>query len=245
MQYLVFLLLILLIILVLWWLLPSKGKYGEMVVSGILSHLPNEEYKVINNLLISQNGKTTQIDHVVVSQYRIFVIETKNYKGRISGNTDSEYWLQNVYGHKYQFYNPIRQNQGHILMLNRMLPDIDPKLFVSIIAFSGKASLNVNTSEPVVYWNQIGNVIGSFQRKWLSVEEAQKAYNTLLAANIDSKEDRQQHVRNVRGRIVKNQTAVANGRCPRCGGQLVPRDGRYGRFYGCSNYPRCRYTHEW
>ena len=30
--------------------------------------------------------------------------------------------------------------------------------------------------------------------------------------------------------------------CPRCGGQLMKRSGRFGTFYGCSNFPRCRYT---
>ncbi len=30
--------------------------------------------------------------------------------------------------------------------------------------------------------------------------------------------------------------------CPRCGGQLIKRNGRFGPFYGCSNFPKCRYT---
>lgn len=30
--------------------------------------------------------------------------------------------------------------------------------------------------------------------------------------------------------------------CPRCKGELVRREGRYGSFYGCSNFPSCRYT---
>jgi len=30
--------------------------------------------------------------------------------------------------------------------------------------------------------------------------------------------------------------------CPECGGPLVIRWGRYGKFIGCSNYPKCRYT---
>ena len=30
--------------------------------------------------------------------------------------------------------------------------------------------------------------------------------------------------------------------CPRCGGELIKRSGRFGPFYGCCNYPRCRYT---
>jgi restriction system protein len=32
--------------------------------------------------------------------------------------------------------------------------------------------------------------------------------------------------------------------CPECGGKLVERKGRRGRFYGCSNYPKCRYTRD-
>lgn len=30
--------------------------------------------------------------------------------------------------------------------------------------------------------------------------------------------------------------------CPKCGGNLVERTGEYGKFYGCSNYPKCKYT---
>lgn len=30
--------------------------------------------------------------------------------------------------------------------------------------------------------------------------------------------------------------------CPRCGGNLIDRNGKFGSFYGCSNYPKCKYT---
>ncbi|MBR2303349.1 MAG: topoisomerase DNA-binding C4 zinc finger domain-containing protein, partial [Clostridia bacterium] len=30
--------------------------------------------------------------------------------------------------------------------------------------------------------------------------------------------------------------------CPRCGGALTERDGKYGVFYGCSNFPKCKFT---
>lgn len=32
------------------------------------------------------------------------------------------------------------------------------------------------------------------------------------------------------------------GVCPKCGGELIMRDGKYGSFIGCSNFPKCRYT---
>lgn len=30
--------------------------------------------------------------------------------------------------------------------------------------------------------------------------------------------------------------------CPQCGSKLVERKGKYGKFLGCSSYPKCRYT---
>jgi len=30
--------------------------------------------------------------------------------------------------------------------------------------------------------------------------------------------------------------------CPKCGGKLVERTGKFGPFYGCSNFPKCKYT---
>ncbi|MFC2476129.1 MAG: topoisomerase DNA-binding C4 zinc finger domain-containing protein [Catonella sp.] len=30
--------------------------------------------------------------------------------------------------------------------------------------------------------------------------------------------------------------------CPRCGGSLKLRNGKFGSFLGCTSYPDCRYT---
>ena len=242
--YFVIIILALVAFICLIWFLPSKGKAGEMRVAKILSKLPEEEYRVINNLLIKQGNKTTQIDHVVVSEYRIFVIETKHYRGWIYGDANREYWTQNIYGNKYDLWNPIHQNQGHIRALRRVLTDIPPGVFVSIVTFSRQASLDIRNSENVIYWDELKKLICSYQRKLISTEQAQNAYETLSAANIDSKDNQKQHVRHVREQISKREETIAKGRCPRCGGELVLRKGTYGPFYGCSNYPRCKFTHK-
>ena len=103
------------------WLRSSKGRIGEQRVAHILGRLPKDRYRVINNLLLrTSSGSTTQIDHIVISEYGIFVIETKFYKGLIYGGENSEYWTQNIYGHKYSLRNPIatpyirtRDTSGH------------------------------------------------------------------------------------------------------------------------------------
>lgn len=90
-----------------------KGKVSESLVNQRLLELP-DEYVKLNDLLFESNGHTTQIDHIVVSPYGVFVIETKGYKGWIMGGENTEYWTQVIYDSKHKFYNPIRQNEGHV-----------------------------------------------------------------------------------------------------------------------------------
>ena len=220
----------------------SKGRRGEKQVAALLSLLPKDKYKVINDLLIQRGGYSTQIDHVVVSVYGVFVIETKYYRGWIYGGENSEYWTKNVYGHKYDLRNPLWQNEGHIKAVSRLLDDPGLVPIYSIVAFSSQAKLKVDRSLPVMYWHQVVPYIRRYKEAVMSESYAEEIYNTLLAANVEDKGARKQHVQNVKLNKQRRDDAVASGRCPRCGGKLVLREGRYGRFYGCSNYPKCNYT---
>ena len=76
-----------------------------------------------------------QIDHVVVSIYGIFVIETKNYSGWIFGDENSQYWAQVIYKTKNRFYNPILQNRGHIKALQGLLQDYSHIRYIPIVVF--------------------------------------------------------------------------------------------------------------
>ena len=103
-----------------------RGNIGEAVVSGRLGSLPNDVYKVINNVMLpTVDGATTQIDHVVVSRYGIFVVETKDYGGWIFGGENQRQWTQSFRtrwgADKYRFQNPIRQNWRHIYTMSDLL----------------------------------------------------------------------------------------------------------------------------
>lgn len=228
------------IIILLLRLLPSKGKVGEMRVASILKKFPVDRYKIINDLLLTSNGYSTQIDHIVISIYGVFVIETKFYQGWIYGGENSEYWTQNIYGNKYQLRNPI--HQGHIRALKFLLKGYGNIPFISVVAFSRQARLGVDAHTPVIYWDQIPIIINQFETKVLSESQIQSIYNILLANNTEDKYAKKQHIYKVRHNELKRDIAIANGYCPQCGGTLTLRQGKYGKFYGCSNYPRCKYT---
>ncbi|MEN5087968.1 nuclease-related domain-containing protein [Sphingobacterium faecium] len=98
-----------------------KGYLGESTIRFILLFLNKKEYKVLNNVRVFHNGIMAQIDHLVVSRFGVFVIETKNYNGWIFGSENAYQWKQVIFNNTYEFYNPIRQNLGHIKALQANL----------------------------------------------------------------------------------------------------------------------------
>lgn len=142
-----------------------KGFVGEKTISSILLLLDKKEYKVINNIVLKSGNITTQIDHLIISDFGIFVIETKNFKGWIFGGENSEYWQQVIFKSKIKFYNPIRQNQNHINIIKNCLKEYPNLKYKSIIVFSKRASINVDTSTDVIYSHQLLSLIKNYTEK--------------------------------------------------------------------------------
>lgn len=221
-----------------------KGHIGERRVARQLARLDPEEYRVINGLLIVDGNTSSQIDHLVVSRFGIFVIETKNFKGYISGGETSQYWTQYVYGWKNRFRNPIKQNQSHICALRHVLPEYGREIYHPVVVFAGSARLGgVYSSFPVVYARDLLRTIaGRRGTACLSPGQIDGIVQELTGSNRKDRNTKRQHVYRVRRQVYERQRMERAGICPRCGARLVPRQGKYGRFYGCSNYPACKYT---
>lgn len=238
-----FLVAVLLILLLLSKSPVLKGMIGEASIRVKLMKLRAPEYRVLHNIMLKQpDGKTAQIDHVIVSRYGVFVIETKNYRGWIVGNEKSEFWTQVIYRRKEKLYNPIRQNYGHIKALEMVLED-ESIPFISIISFSTRAELKLEQmSTEVVYSTQLVSVILKYKVKMITEEHANKIYNALSASALHSYGEHKKHVKNIKDKQIKNSAMEKSGICPKCGGRLVERRGRNGAFIGCTKFPQCRFT---
>ena len=98
-----------------------KGKIGEHKVSRLINKLMDEDDKIINNYVMENavSSKSHQIDHILISSKGIFVIESKNYAGRIYGKDSQREWTQVLnYGKvKNKFYSPVKQNETHIFSI--------------------------------------------------------------------------------------------------------------------------------
>ena len=221
-----------------------KGSIGEAKVNTRLNFL-GKEYIVLKDILIkTSDGYTSQIDELVLSEYGLFVIETKNYKGWIFGNEKAENWTQVIYKEKHTFRNPIKQNWSHIYALKSVLSDYPNIRYHPIVVFSGNATLkSIESSVPVIYSNRLNSTIRrlSFE-KCLSIDEVNKIQTILESSELKERNARKEHIKNIKQNVREKKIKMANLICPRCNGELKLRNGRNGKFYGCSNYPRCRFT---
>lgn len=238
--------LVIVVVRILGWGLNSakaKGARGERIVAGRLRRGLPEGYRMLNDVYLPlRDGTTTQIDHVVVSEFGVFVVETKNYSGWIFGSEDSAKWTQTIYRTKNSFQNPIRQNYRHICALSETL-HIPKNLLIGVVAFTGDCEFKTEMPRGVVYSRWAARYIKSFDEPRikksqvdeivLAIEEWQKRV---------SEEQKGAHVLNLK---IRHSPAGLEGqtpRCPRCGGEMVLRARRSdgGQFYGCKSFPACR-----
>ena len=117
-----------------------KGWSGERAVSKGLSRLDPATYRAFHDIYLPRpDGQgTTQLDHVVVSPFGIFVIETKNYRGWIFGSEKQAQWTQQIYRQKNRFQNPLHQNDLHVRALMECL-ELPRDAFLQVVFFIGDA----------------------------------------------------------------------------------------------------------
>ena len=115
-----------------------KGKVGEFAVAlHVKLYLKDVQYILLNDCTLpDEQSGTTQIDHILLSPYGIFIIETKNYKGWIFGSERQKLWTQKIFKKSYKFQNPLHQNYKHQKVLEQVLADIiTPEYLHSIVVF--------------------------------------------------------------------------------------------------------------
>lgn len=161
-----------------------KGLLGEALVRCIAwLRLPPDAYHRIHNITLPARDGTTQIDHVIVSRFGVFVVETKNMKGRIFGGADQGQWTQKTRRKAVKFQSPLRQNHKHVKAVEAAL-DIPPEAIHSVVAFVGTATFK--TPMPVNVTTGAGYVryIRSFSRPVLDASEVQAVMDQIQSGRL-------------------------------------------------------------
>jgi hypothetical protein len=195
----------------LYWLLPLfliagflksawfKGRLGEALVKlAAKLYLDSETYHPIHNVTLPTDDGTTQIDHIFVSRFGLFVVETKNMKGWIFGSARQASWTQKIYKKSYKFQNPLRQNYKHTKTLEAAL-DIPAEAIHSVIVFVGDSSFKTKMPENVTHGSGYIRYIKSFITTVLTEAQVQTTITAIQSGRLTAswKTDRE-HVKHLR-----------------------------------------------
>jgi len=217
-----------------------RGWFGEKKTAfNLWLSLNSNVYRRFHDVIIPSKNGTTQIDHLLVSPFGLFIVETKNKKGWIFGSEDRPKWTQTLYGKKYSFQNPIRQTFRQKKVLSEFLGLNESKIH-SVIYFVGDSKFKTQLPANVID-SRLGRYIKQFVTRIILPEEINRIVGTLDQHISESSLTTRDHVRSLRER--HSSTTV----CPNCGSNLVKRTAKKGlftksKFFGCASYPRCRFT---
>ena len=235
--------------------LAVSGSSGEPLVAKHLGRLPEGTYRILHDVMLpTVDGMTTQVDHVVVSPFGIFVIETKDYGGWIFGDEGQRQWTQCFRSRdgsqKFHFQNPIRQNWRHIFTMSDLLK-LPRHYFHNVVVFAGDAEFRTEMPENVLHARNLVGYILSHDESFLTERQVDWIVRNIgkLDASI-GEERRAAHVHNLLWTHDSDQLALACEKgvlkCPKCGAPMVRRRRRSdgAPFYGCSQYPACKGTRD-
>ena len=116
--------------------------------------------------------------------------------------------------------------------------------FISIVAFSANSTIKVKSKDHVVYILQVKKVIKSYKKPVFTQDEIKQLADRIKTINEASSDLRAGHVKRIKEAQNNRKNKEVQQICPKCGGKLVYKRGKYGKFLGCTNYPNCRYTKE-
>lgn len=214
----------------------GRGWLGEFKVKLVIGKTEPGTRYVINDCKIRvSEDKTTQIDHIVVNKSGVFVIETKNYSGRIYGQENQQEWTQVLsYGKvKNKLYNPIKQNKTHVYNISQVV-GADVPIISAVVFVQG--NIQYINAEGVYTLGGLKHLIKCGSAK-LTESQMEDIYTKLSEVN-DITITRAEHIHNIQNL----QTNVSKNICPRCGKKLVVRNGKNGSFMGCEGFPKCRFV---
>jgi hypothetical protein len=217
-----------------------RGWIGEKKTSLYLwLSLSRESYHRFNNLILASRNGTVQIDHLIISAYGLFIVETKNKQGWIFGTEDQAKWTQSIYGHRYHFQNPLRQAFRHKKVISDIL-DVDESVIHTLIYFVGECTFKTKVPDNVIK-SGVGQYIKQFTNQVLSPDEVIQTVTRLKWLLSEYSVSRKEHLKSLEERHSSDTI------CPKCGSELVERvvksvsqPGKY--FLGCSRFPTCRFT---
>lgn len=244
--------------------LLELGLQGEKEIAFELKNANIGMY-VLHDITLTFEDLKAQIDYVIVTKGSVYLIECKNLIGNITVDNKGQFsreFVVNGKKIKEGIYSPYTQAQRHkeiikkrwLSKTNKFMVSIQEKYFDNywykplVVLSNSKAILNTkyapkeiknNTIRVDQLIDYIKKDIANYDRDLYS---SKKTMEEIAQSFLESNVSEYVSIADRYKDEIGNEEVVNDDICPSCGGKLIKREGKYGEFFGCSNYPKCRFT---
>ena len=160
---------------------PEKraGRLGERFATTIISEVLRDDDILLTNVEITAEGKQTELDNVIINENGIFIIETKNYNGYLTGDEDTYDWIQtkttyagNIYQKRVK--NPIKQVKRQIYILSRFLKHYGINAWINGYVFLVERNSPVESAYVLNTRRDIDRAIHKAAHRKLAIKDIEK-----------------------------------------------------------------------
>lgn len=247
-----------------WSMLSDAGRRGEYDTYRYLRSLDGYKKFLFNCYIPKEDGTMTEVDMILLHESGIYVLESKNYSGWIFGTETQKQWTQTLATgkgktRKEHFLNPIIQNKVHLKWIQTYLKDFNNLTLYSYIVFSIRCELkNITLTSGNHFVVKRENLLEAVSRNVAAsnmrmtkslIDEVYKKLYPLTQVDEAKKTLHIEHIKNryEHPATIRTASESQDRKCPQCGGELVLRVAKKGdftgnKFYGCNNYPKCKYV---
>jgi hypothetical protein len=163
----------------------SLQNRGEALVTRELkANFKAPDFHLLNHITLKLKDGTTQIDHILVSRFGVFVIETKEYNGWIFANPNHPTWTQVLYRLKFKFQNPIFQNFRHVKSVEALLDFLPATAIKSAVVFVGDAEFQTDIPSGVYTLSGFINYLQNCNEQVMSLNRVQFCVGRLETARL-------------------------------------------------------------
>ncbi len=189
------------------WGLPRFQNRGEALVSGHLrARFRPPDYHLMNHVTLQMEDGTTQVDHILVSRFGVFVLETKDYSGWLFAGAANRNWTQVWFRRRSKFQNPIFQNSRHVRAVQGILDFLPPDAVKSVVVFCGSAEFKTPVPQGVVMIGHLRNYLKEYTKEIMSLDQLQLCVGRLETARLAiSRETDVEHTESLARRHAKKR----------------------------------------
>ena len=152
--------------------------------SVLQTHFRPPDYHLMNHVTLRLEDGTTQVDHILVSRFGVFVIETKDYRGWIFGQAEQANWTQVLFEQRFEFQNPVHQNARHVRAVRQLLDFIPPDAAKSVVVFAGDAEFKTPVPESVFHVSELIDHLRAQTAEVMSLNRMQLCVGRLEATRL-------------------------------------------------------------